>query len=123
MKKFLVNIYRNIRDKYYYLKRCPYISQIEQLISHDTSIISSNCFAGRIMQDIGIQYNTPTLGLYFWYPDYIIFLQDLEFYLKEAKITFVEHSKYPIGDERRARWKHWYPIGLLDGKVEIHFLH
>ena len=42
---------------------------------------------------------------------------------KKAKIEFVEHSKYPIGDERRAKWKHWYPIGLLNGKVEIHFLH
>ena len=75
------------------------------------------------MQDRGMQYNTPTLGLYFMYPDYIEFLEHLEYYLKEAKIEFVEHSKYPIGDERRAKWKHWYPIGLLDGKVEIHFLH
>lgn len=75
------------------------------------------------MQDIGMQYNTPTLGLYFWASDYIEFLKHLEFYLKEAKIEFVEHSKYPLGDERRAKWKHRYPIGLLDGKVEIHFLH
>ena len=89
----------------------------------DLSIISSNCFAGRIMQDIGMQYNTPTLGLYFMYPDYIEFLSNLEYYLKEAKIEFVEHSQYAIGDERRAAWSHWYPIGLLGGKVEIHFLH
>ena len=75
------------------------------------------------MQDLGMKYTTPTLGLYFMYPDYIEFLNNLEFYLKEAKIQFVEHSKYPLGDERRAKWKHWYPIGLLDGKVEIHFLH
>lgn len=78
------------------------------------------------MQDLGMKYNTPTLGLYFMYPDYIEFLQHLEYYLTEAKIQFVEHSKYPLGDERRADWtnkKHWYPIGLLDGKVEVHFLH
>lgn len=35
----------------------------------------------------------------------------------------MEHSKYPLGDERRIRWHHWYPIGVLGGKVEIHFLH
>ena len=90
------------------------------------SIISSNCFAGRIMQDLKLEYNSPTLGLYFMYPDYIEFLQHLEYYLKEAKIVFVEHSKYSIGDERRAKRSithHWYPIGLLGGKVEIHFLH
>ena len=38
--------------------------------------------------------------MYKLYPDYIEFLQHLEFYLKEAKITFVEHSKYTLGDER-----------------------
>ena len=87
------------------------------------SIISSNCFAGRIMQDLKMEYNSPTLGLYFMYPDYIEFLGNLRHYLTDARIEFVEHSKYPIGDERRAAWSHWYPIGLLDGKVEIHFLH
>ena len=57
------------------------------------------------------------------YPDYIEFLGNLHHYLTKAKIEFVEHSKYPVGDERRAAWSHWYPIGLLNGKVEIHFLH
>ena len=70
-----------------------------------------------------MQYNSPTLGLYIWYPDYIEFLSNLKYYLTEAKIEFVEHSKYPLGDKRRKNWRHWYPIGLLDGKVEIHFLH
>ena len=74
----------------------PYIPLLEKLLDRDTSIISSNCFAGRVMQDLDMQYNTPTLGLYFMYPDYIEFLQHLEFYLKEAKITFVEHSKIRI---------------------------
>lgn len=75
------------------------------------------------MQDFGMKYNSPTLGLYFMYPDFIEFLSNLSFYLTDAKIEFVEHSKYPIGDKRRAAWSHWYPIGLLGGKVEIHFLH
>ena len=113
--------------------RKPLIPQIENSLNvlgggkyqsiNSLSIISPNCFAGRIMQDLKLKYNSPTLGLYFMYPDYIEFLQNLRFYLTEAKIQFVEHSKYPLGDERRAKWSHWYPIGVLDGKVEIHFLH
>lgn len=118
-----------------YVKRKPFIKPLTECILnscigrgeiHDfnqISIISSNCFAGRIMQDLKMEYNTPTLGLYFMYPDYIEFLSNLRHYLTEAKIEFLEHSKYPIGDERRAAWSHWYPIGLLNGKVEIHFLH
>ncbi|MDE6484936.1 MAG: DUF1919 domain-containing protein [Duncaniella sp.] len=109
LKKCLLDLY------------CDYKAKADDL--NGFSIISSNCFAGRIMQDFDMEYNSPTLGLYFMYPDYIEFLKNLRYYLSEAKIEFVEHSKYPIGDERRAAWSHWYPIGLLDGKVEIHFLH
>ena len=119
----LKSIYVFLRNQYYAYKRHPYLKQLNGLIADDTSIISSNCFAGRIMQDKKMQYNTPTLGLYFMYPDYIEFLQHLEYYLKEAKIDFVHKSKYPLGNERHEHWKHWYPIGLLGGKVEIHFLH
>ena len=119
----LLKLYRSSRDEYYYLRRRPFIGTIHEAIGTDTSIISSNCFAGRIMQDLHMKYNSPTLGLYFMYPDYIMFLSDLEHYLTEGRLDFVEHSKYPLGDERRATWKHWYPIGLLNGKIEIHFLH
>jgi uncharacterized protein (DUF1919 family) len=110
-------------DKKLYQLRVPYLKEIESLIDKDTSIISSNCFAGRIMQDLGMQYNSPTLGLYFWASDYIEFLSNLRYYMTEAKIEFVEHSKHPLGDQRRKQWRHWYPVGRLDGKVEIHFLH
>ena len=119
----LYPLWKGAHDRYYRFRRKPYLKDIATLVDKDTSIISSNCFAGRIMQDLGMRYNTPTLGLYFMYPDYIEFLSRLEYYLTEAEIEFVEHSKYAIGDERRARWKHWYPIGLLGGEVEIHFLH
>ena len=121
--KFLKSIYTLLRNQYYAYKRRPYLKELAILIDNDTSIISSNCFARRIMQDKKMQYNTPTLGLYFMYPDYIEFLQHLEYYLKDAKIEFVNKSKYPLGNERHRQWKHWYPIGLLGGKVEIHFLH
>lgn len=104
-------------------KRKVYFEDLRKFVKPTTSIISSNCFAGRIMQDLGMKYNSPTLGLYFWAEDYVEFLSKLEYYLHKAKITFVEHSKYTLGDERRKKWKHWYPIGLLDGKVEIQFLH
>lgn len=104
-------------------KREIYFGELRKFVSPTTSVISSNCFAGRIMQDLGMRYNSPTLGLYFWAEDYLEFLTHLNYYLHEAKPTFVEHSKYKLGDERRSKWKHWYPIGLLDRKVEIQFLH
>ena len=122
--RMLLPFYKDARDYFYYLKRRKYIKQLQGLLPHGVSVISSNCLAGRIMQDLGMQYNSPTLGLFIMGPDLNEFLLHLEHYLTESKITFVEHSKWPCMDTRRANWKHWYPIGWLDGgKVEIHFLH
>lgn len=91
--------------------------------NNNTSIICTNCFGGRIMQDIGMKYNTPTLGLFFDYPDYIEFLSNLKHYLNDAELTFVDKSRYPERNAAREKWTEYYPIGLLDGKVEINFLH
>lgn len=96
--------------------RQPYLPQLRKMIADDTSVISSNCFAGRIMQDLGMKYNSPTLGLYFFSEDYIEFLSNLKYYLTDAKLEFLDSSKYPLANERRAKWLHWYPIGLLGGK-------
>lgn len=123
MVRRVLNIRKKINDRRAYKLRAPYIPDVINVVGKDTSIISSNCFAGRIMQDVGMEYNSPTLGLYFWAEDYIEFLRHLKFYLTEAKIEFVDHSKHELGNERRKNWEHWYPIGILDGKVEIHFLH
>ena len=114
---------KKINDANLYKLRAQYIPDIREMITPETSVISSNCFAGRIMQDLGIQYNTQTVGLYFFADDYIEFLSNLKYYLTEAKLEFLEQSRYPLGNERRSKWAHWYPIGLLGGKVEIQFLH
>lgn len=129
-------LYQKTERQINYLRRRPYLKRVTDTLVRrvsggannalnlsDISIISSNCFAGRIMQDAKMEYNSPTLGLYFMYPDFIEFLRNIKYYLTEAKIEFVEKSKYPLGNERRENRKVWYPIGLLGGKVEIHFLH
>lgn len=118
MKTFL----KKIIEYFLSLKRKPYINQLKTVIDSDTTIISTNCFAGRIMQDLNMEYNSPTVGLYFMYPDYISFLSDLRFYLG-AELRFVDKSKYPQCNERRKKWPHWYPIGVLADRIEVHFLH
>lgn len=122
MKEQLLNLYKKSRDQYYYQKRKRYLSLLANYFDNETSIISSNCFAGRIYQDLKLPYITPTLGLYFFSSDYIKFTQNLEHNLR-APIEFIEHSQYDLGNERMQTWKHPYPVGLLDGHIEIHFLH
>ena len=105
-----------IKEKIKFLLRYRYICALRSRISKDTSIISTNCFAGRIMQDLSMRYNSPTEGLYF-----IKFLKILKYYLNETTLTFTPTSKYAICNERRIGGVK-YPIGLL-GDIEIHFLH
>lgn len=121
--KYFISLIKNLEKKKIERLRKPYIELMSGYIDKDTTMICSNCFAGRVMQDLGMKYSTPTVGLYFWAEDYIEFLTNLDYYLKDAKLEFVELSKNKLGNERRANWEHWYPIGLLGGKVEIHFLH
>ena len=112
----------NAKRKYLYFRRSKYFKDIESLISNRPSIISNNCFAGRIYQDFNLPYNSPTAGLYMFYPDYINFLLNLEDNLK-GKLEFVRKSKYELGNKRIDESKHFYPIAILNGTIEIHFLH
>ena len=69
---WILGIKESVEEKRLLRRRMPYLPAVKQVVGGGRiSIITSNCFAGRIMQDIGMEYNTPTLGLYFMYPDYI----------------------------------------------------
>lgn len=121
--EYALDTYRIIRDKYLYCRRYPYLKKIRKYIGQDTSLISSNCFAGRIMQDIGMEYNTPTLGLWFMPDDFPKFCSNLEYYL-HSEIREKKHSKNELGEYKRThRLKHPYPVGSIGNDVEVHFLH
>ena len=91
------------------------------------TIISNDCIAAGIYRKLGLNYTTPTIGLFFFAEDYIKFLENLEYYLKQT-LTFCKVSRHVDADSlfpllTKARKKNHYPIGLLGNDVEIHFLH
>lgn len=87
----------------------------------DFSIISNNCWAGRVYQYLDMPYLSPTAGLYFFAPDYIRFVSNLKHYLG-CKLEFInpEDSKYYELLKKRNQLS--VPVALLDD-VEIIFLH
>jgi uncharacterized protein (DUF1919 family) len=91
-----------------------------KLRNTDFSIICNNCLAGGIYQKLGLEYNTPTIGLFFCSDDYIRFLQKFEYYIKQP-LMFKATSRHPKANE--ALKKGHYPVGVLGGDIEIHFLH
>lgn len=110
------------RGRYLKSLRKKQIEPLRNYFSPTTSIISNNCTAGFLYQDLDLPYLSPTAGLYFFFPDYTHFLSDLKGNLA-ARLKFVTQSKYPLGNGRYQKHKPTYPVALLNGELEIHFLH
>lgn len=117
----IINFLNRLRRKIYVKEITNIIDRLQE--KEPLSIISQNCFAGRLMQDLHMEYNSPTAGLAFRYPDFIKFLSHIEYYLKEAELEFKEASKYEEVNKKREEKGEIYPIALLGGEVEIHFIH
>lgn len=89
--------------------------------SRDFTIISNNCWAGRVYQYLDMPYLSPTAGLYFFAPDYIKFVSDLKRYL-DTPLRFIKPEESKYFEELKTRKQFDKPIGILDD-VEIVFLH
>lgn len=87
----------------------------------DFTIISNNCWGGGIYEDLNIEYKSPTVGLFFYAPCFMEFLESLDKFLS-LDLKFISESKYSISNTYRYSHNNFYPIGILDN-VEIHFLH
>ncbi len=87
----------------------------------DFSVISNNCWAGRLYQYLDMPYLSPTAGLYFFAPDYIKFVSDLRRYL-DTPLRFIEPEESKYYEELQKRNQTDKPIGIIND-VEIVFLH
>ena len=108
------------------MKRRKRLAEAQALGEHfgqGFSVISNNCFGGRLYQDLELPYGTPTAGMFIIMTDFLEFCQHLPHYLRDAELTFVPESKWEHIRKRRRDENLTYPIGVLDGKVELHFLH
>lgn len=100
-------------------KHSKYLSNIK--IERSFTIISSNCWGGSIYEDLQLPYQTPTVGLFFYAPCFLVLLSDLKKFIN-SPLEFISESSYEDAN-RFIMENHWYPIGILNDKIEIHFLH
>lgn len=120
---FLWKKRKSREEKKLFIERSPYIEKLKTLLPNGVSVLSSNCFAGRIMQDLKIPYNSPTLGLWIMPDDFAYFCRNVKKCLS-ADVQIKEKSKNAYGENKRLHpVDHYYPLGSIDGNVEIHFLH
>lgn len=85
------------------------------LPSTNFTIISDNCIAGVIYQQLGLPYLTPFVGLFILPEDYYKLTKNLYYYMSQEILFDEELAWFSKGN-------YYYPVGHL-GDVTIHFLH
>ncbi len=101
-----------------FFRNCFVLPSLRRRIKNkDFSLLTNNCNGGFIYHDLGLQFKSPTINLYFIYDHFLRFLEDLDYYLRQELVeastpAFVEPNNSPICN-----------LGEGDKKIELHFLH
>ena len=110
MKKILMNVYKKTigRMNYYRIK------------NKEITIISNNCWGGIFYRNNNLKYFSPTLGMFFIAEEYIKFIYNLKYYIKnDLSFINIEESKYK---DYLKKIKYSGLIGKI-ADLEICFLH
>lgn len=79
-------------------------------------IVSNNCYGTNYYKKHNRVYDTPFIGMFIYSPDYIKLLENFQYYMTiQIKPLSNNLSKYAP--------KSTYPIGIIAGEIEIHFIH
>ncbi len=79
----------------------------DKLRNSDVTLISQNCIGGVFYHDMGMEFLSPTINLFFKAADFVKFVKGLDHYL---------------ACEPDMRWGLEYPIGRLDD-IDVYFMH
>lgn len=89
--------------------------EFRRLKDHQFIMISNNCWGFQVYPLLGRPYNTPFVGLFIYPKCYLKLLENFT-QIATGHLAFSKRSKY-FADVPK------YPVGVLFGDVEIHFLH
>lgn len=92
----------------YFMRRNLDKDNRSRLKKSDFSIISQNCTGGVIYHDLGLEFLSPTVNLFFAQNDFIKFCMNIEYHMKqEVKEIKTDRS---------------YPVGMI-GDIKLNFMH
>lgn len=66
-----------------------------KLKKENITIISSNCIGGILYHDLGLQFQSPTINMFFTCEDFVKFVENIDYYLG-IKPTVVSEQEFPI---------------------------
>lgn len=85
----------------------------KRLKNKSFSLLCNNCAGGILSHDLGLQFRSPTINLFFYHDHFLRFCENLDYYLKQ-ELIICENPQHKPEIE--------YPVCLL-GDLELHFLH
>lgn len=83
------------------------------LTNKSFSLLCNNCNGGILSHDLGLQFRSPTVNLFFYSDHFLRFCENLDHYLAQPLTLCREPRRKPDTD---------YPVCNL-GDLELHFLH
>lgn len=89
-----------ISNNIFEIKRKHWIKKLrKRLVNTDFTIISNNCCAGIIYSDLGLQFASPTINLYFLPEEYLLFVKNLKAYVEGVMVDVSDPAiaSFPIG--------------------------
>ena len=79
----------------------------KRLKNKNFTIICNNCLGGFIYHDLGCQFLSPTINLFFSTDDFILFAKNLKYYINCELVEYIDKNKD-------------YPLGILKSKDKNH---
>ncbi len=105
-----------------YIGRPPEKNHVARVRDETFTVISNDCWGSGVYDHTRLMYRTPFIGTRIFAPCYIEMLRDLKAYL-QSPLEFVTVSRYGFMNDQRQPSLGFYPIALLHGNVEVHFMH
>lgn len=85
----------------------------KRLRNRDFSLLCNNCNGGILCHDLGLQFRSPTVNMFFFSDHFFRFCENFEYYIAQP-LTPCKHPKHTP--------EFPYPVCNL-GDLELHFMH
>ena len=107
-----------ISNQIFEIKRKLWVRKLRtRLKNRNFTLISNNCLAGVIYSDLGLEFTSPTINLYFEAEDYLYFVKNIKSYTQGTLIDASDSTiaSFPIGSLK--------PSDQLLPEIKIFFMH
>lgn len=112
-----------VKRDYHILRRVLLSYRRIGLKNRNFSIISNNCTAGYIYQYFGLEYQTPTIGIFFTANDYVKIVANPQKYFQKGNLRFIAPENSVHKNLYKSSMSFGkYPVAELDD-IEVFFMH